>query len=119
MSNKVIVQWGSIIVFLVCVIFVIGTFYQNEIKYITLKEEVKTSAKEYINKHEVTYLFKITTEELESLGYLDELKIEDKVCIADVTVTKKWIFKKYKIDFTCITKEKTKQKVSFFIVVST
>ena len=26
----------------------------------------------------------------------------------DVTVTKKWIFKKYKIDFTCITKEETK-----------
>lgn len=108
MSNKVIVLWGSIIVFLVCVIFVIGTFYQNEIKYITLKEEVKTSAKEYINKHEVTYPFKITTEELESLGYLDELRIEDKVCVADVTVTEKWIFKKYKIDFTCITKEETK-----------
>lgn len=107
MSNKTLVIWGSIIIFLVCVIFIIGTFYKSEIKYITLKEEVKTSTKEYINKHDVTYPFKITTEELESLGYLDELLIDDKVCAGDISVTKKWIFKSYKIDFTCITKEKT------------
>ena len=106
MSNKLIVLWGSVIVFLVCVIFVIGVFYKSDIKYVTLKEEVKTSTKEYINKHDITYPFTITSQELVSLGYLDKLEIDDKECSARVLVSKKWIFKNYKIDFTCINKEK-------------
>ena len=41
MNNKIIVVWGIIIIILVSIIYYIGITYQNEIKYISLKEEVK------------------------------------------------------------------------------
>ena len=76
MNNKIIVVWGIIIIILVSIIYYIGITYQNEIKYISLKEEVKIAVKDYISSEKITkYPFKITTEELEEKGYLKELKL--------------------------------------------
>ncbi len=49
MNNKIIVVWGIIIIILVSIIYYIGITYQNEIKYISLKEEVKIAVKDYIS----------------------------------------------------------------------
>ena len=99
MNNKIIVVWGIIIIILVSIIYYIGITYQNEIKYISLKEEVKIAVKDYISSE------KITTEELEEKGYLKELKLGNKLCAADIEVTKK-VFKSYDIEFTCVNVEK-------------
>lgn len=102
MSNKVIVVWGSIIILLVCTLFLIGSKYQGEIKYMSLKEEVKTSVKKYMKDNNLKAPLVITSEELESLGYIKELKLEEKVCASDINVSKKFIFTTYDIKFTCI-----------------
>lgn len=106
MNNKIIVVWGIIIIILVSIIYYIGITYRNEIKYISLKEEVKIAVKDYICSEKITkYPFKITTEELEEKGYLKELKLDNKLCAADIEVTKK-VFKSYDIEFTCVNVEK-------------
>lgn len=105
MSNKVIVLWGFIIVFLVCSVYFIGLKYEGEIKYINLKKEIKESVKEYINDNDIDLPFSITSENLESEGYIGELKLDDKVCAADITVSKKFLFYSYDIKFTCINTE--------------
>ena len=106
MNNKIIVVWGIIIIILVSIIYYIGISYQNEIKYFSLKEEVKIAVKDYISSEKITkYPFKITTEELEEKGYLKELKLGNKLCAADIEVTKK-VFKSYDIEFTCVNVEK-------------
>ena len=71
-----------------------------------VKEEVKIAVKDYISSEKITkYPFKITTEELEEKGYLKELKLDNKLCAADIEVTKK-VFKSYDIEFTCVNVEK-------------
>lgn len=105
MSNKVIVLWGFIIVFLVCSIYFIGLKYEGEMKYINLKKEIKESVKDYIDDNDVTFPFTITSETLESEGYIGELKLDEKICAADVNVSKKFLFYSYDIKFTCINTE--------------
>ena len=103
MNEKIIALWGFIIIFLVGVICFIGIHYEDEIKYIKLKEDVKDSVKEYIKNEDVRLPLEITTEELEEKKYIKTLKLDDKICAADIKVEKKfWIFKSYDIDFTCI-----------------
>lgn len=107
MNKKVIALWGFIIVALVIIIFIIGITKEEELKYISLKNDIREATKEYIENNNIKdYPFTITTEELEEKDYLDELKLENKLCVADITVTKKIIFKKYNIKFTCINIEK-------------
>lgn len=105
MSNKIIIVWGSLITLLVCALFLIGSKYKGEVKYISLKEEVKTSVKKYIKDNNLKLPLEITSEELESLGYIKELRLEDKICACDIYVSKKLLFTNYDIDFTCITSE--------------
>lgn len=105
MSNKLIVLWGFIIVLLVCIIYFIGIKYEDEIKYVNLKNDVKESVKKYIDDNEVELPFSITTEELEEKGYIDELKLNEKICAADVKVSKKFLFYSFDIKFTCINTE--------------
>lgn len=102
MSNKIIILWGSIIILLITILFIIGINYEKEIKYINIKQEVKESVKEYIKENNIKDDFEITSEELESKGYLKEIKLDDKICAADISVKKVLIFKKYNIEFTCI-----------------
>ncbi len=107
MNKKVIALWGFIIVALVIIIFIIGITKEEELKYISLKNDIREATNEYIENNNIKdYPFTITTEELEEKDYLDELKLENKLCVADVTVTKKFIFKKYNIKLTCINVEK-------------
>lgn len=103
MSNKLIIVWGSLIILLVCTLFLIGSKYKGEVKYISLKEEVKTSVKKYMKDNNLKLPLEITSEELETLGYIKELKLEDKTCVCDIYVSKKLIFTNYDINFTCIT----------------
>lgn len=102
MSNKIIILWGSIIILLITILFIIGINYEKEIKYINIKQEVKESVKKYIKENNIKDDFEITSEELESKGYLKEIKLDDKICEADISVKKVLIFKKYNIEFTCI-----------------
>lgn len=102
MSNKIIILWGSIIILLITILFIIGINYEKEIKYINMKQEVKESVKKYIKENNIKDDFEITSEELESEGYLKEIKLDDKICAADISVKKVLIFKKYNIEFTCI-----------------
>ena len=102
MSNKIIILWGSIIILLITILFIIGINYEKEIKYINIKQEVKESVKKYIKENNIKNDFEITSEELESEGYLKEIKLDDKICAADISVKKVLIFKKYNIEFTCI-----------------
>lgn len=102
MSNKIIILWGSIIILLITILFIIGINYEKEIKYINIKQEVKESVKKYIKENNIKDNFEITSEELESEGYLKEIKLDDKICAADISVKKVLIFKKYNIEFTCI-----------------
>lgn len=102
MSNKIIILWGSIIILLITILFIIGINYEKEIKYINIKQEVKESVKKYIKENNIKDDFEITSEELESEGYLKEIKLDDKICAADISVKKVLIFKKYNIEFTCI-----------------
>lgn len=102
MSNKIIILWGSIIILLITILFIIGINYEKEIKYIDIKQEVKESVKKYIKENNIKDDFEITSEELESEGYLKEIKLDDKICAADISVKKVLIFKKYNIEFTCI-----------------
>ena len=102
MSNKIIILWGSIIILLITILFIIGINYEKEIKYINIKQEVKESVKKYIKENNIKDYFEITSEELESEGYLKEIKLDDKICAADISVKKVLIFKKYNIEFTCI-----------------
>lgn len=103
MSKKVIALWGFIVVALAAIIYIIGITKEEELKYISLKNDVREATKEYIKNNNIKdYPFTITTEELEEKDYLGELKLENKLCAADITVTKKFILKKYKIEFTCI-----------------
>lgn len=102
MSNKIIVLWGFIIVMLVCAIYFIGIKYENEIKYINLKTEVKEATKKYVDDKDLDLPFTITTEQLESEGYIKELRLDDKVCAADVVISKKFIFHTFDIKFTCV-----------------
>ena len=48
MSNKLIVVWGTVIILLVGTIYFIGVKYEEELKYISLKNELKDTLKEYI-----------------------------------------------------------------------
>lgn len=102
MSNKIIVLWGTVVTLLILTIYVIGVLHEEEIKYIKLKEEVKTSVNKYIEMEEVKLPLEITTEELEEKEYIGELKLEDKICAADIKVDKKWIFKTFDIKFECV-----------------
>ena len=102
MSNKIIILWGSIIILLITILFIIGINYEKEIKYINIKQEVKESVKKYIKENNIKDDFEITSEELESEGYLKEIKLDDKICAADISVKKVLIFKKYNIEFNCI-----------------
>lgn len=102
MSEKTIFLWGFIIVLLVGVVYFVGIKYEGEIKYISLKNEVKSSVKEYIKKEDKTLPLSVTTEELEEKGYIKELKLEDKVCAATINVDKKFIFYNFDINFECI-----------------
>ena len=102
MSNKIIILWGSIIILLITILFIIGINYEKEIKYINIKQEVKESVKKYIKENNIKDDFEITSEELESEGYLKKIKLDDKICAADISVKKVLIFKKYNIEFTCI-----------------
>lgn len=102
MSNKVIIVWGSIIILLITILFIIGINYEKEIKYINIKQEVKESVKKYMKDNNLKAPLAITSEELVSLGYIKELKLDDKICAADISVKKVLIFKKYNIEFTCI-----------------
>ncbi len=105
MSNKIIVLWGFIIVFLVCAVYFIGLKYEGEIKYINLKKEIKESVKEYIDDKDITLPFSITSETLESEGYIGALELDEKICAADISVSKKFLFYSYDIKFTCINPE--------------
>ena len=102
MSNKLIVIWGSVIILLVGTVYFIGIKYKDELKYISLKEEVKDSVKEYIKRNDIKLPLEITSEELEENNYIKELKLDDKICAADITVDKKFLFYNYDIEFTCI-----------------
>ena len=108
MSNKIIVLWGVVIVALVSSVYFIGIKYQNELKYISLKTEVKEATKKYIEDKKVSLPFKIETETLESEGYIGALKLEEKVCAADVSVDKKLFFYSYDIKFLCVNTEQNK-----------
>ena len=105
MSNKIIVLWGFIIVSLVCTIYFIGVKYQSEIKYINLKEEVKESTKKYIEDNDIKLPLKITSEELESKGYIGELRLDNKICACDINVKKQFLFYSFDLDFECIKVE--------------
>ena len=105
MNNKVIVMWGLVIVLLVLTIYYIGVKRQDEIEYIKLKEEVKEATSKYIDDLDKDLPLEITTEELEEEGYIEELTLDDKICEADIKVSKKLFWKDYKIKFTCINKE--------------
>ncbi len=105
MSNKIIALWGFIIVSLVCSVYFIGVKYQSEIKYINLKETIKDAARKYVEDNETKLPITITTEELESKGYIGELKLDDKVCAADITVKKKFLFYSYDVKFECVNTE--------------
>jgi len=102
MSNKLIVVWGAVIILLVGTIYFIGVKYEDELKYISLKNELKSSVKKYIKDNDVKLPFEISTEELEEQEYIGELKLDDKICAADIKVEKNFIFYDYNIDFTCI-----------------
>lgn len=102
MSNKLIVVWGTVIILLVGTIYFIGVKYENELKYIALKNELKESVKEYISDNKVKLPLEITSEELEEDEYIGELKVDNKLCAADIKVDKKFLFYNYDIDFTCI-----------------
>lgn len=102
MSTKTIVLWGFIIVLLIGLLYFIGIKYESEIKYINLKTEVKSSVKDYIKDNNLKVPLTITTEELEEKYYIGELKLDDKVCAATISVDKRFIFYSYDIDFTCI-----------------
>lgn len=105
MSNKLIIVWGSIIILLVGTIYFIGVRYEDELKYVSLKNELKGTVKEYIKDNNSKLPLKLTTEELEEQGIIGELKIDDKICAADILVDKKFIFYDYDIEFTCIKVE--------------
>ncbi|MCI8331142.1 MAG: hypothetical protein HFE04_03485 [Bacilli bacterium] len=102
MSNKLIIIWGSVIILLVGTIYFIGVKYEEELKYISKKNELKEVVKEYIKDNHTKLPIKITTEELEEQEYIEEIKMEDKICAADIKVSKKLIFYDYDIEFTCI-----------------
>ncbi len=106
MNNKVIVFWGLIIILLVLTIYYIGVKHKNELKYISLKEDVKVATNKYINDYKKELPLEITTEELEEKGYIEELILDDKICEADIKVNKLLLWKNYEIKFTCINKEK-------------
>lgn len=105
MSNKLIMLWGFVIVLLVSLVYFIGIRYEDEIKYVNLKSDVKEAVKKYVEENDVSLPFSITTETLEEEGYIDELKLNEKVCAADVIVKKKFLFYSFDIKFTCINVE--------------
>lgn len=107
MSNKIIVLWGSLIIILLTMICYIAVTKKEEIKFINLKQDLKEDVKEYIKDNDIELPFEITSEELEEQGYIKPIVLGNKLCAADIKVTKKFIFKKYDIDFTCIIKEET------------
>ena len=43
-----------------------------------------------------------------------KIKIDKNICAADITVTKKFVFSKYKIKFTCINSQKQLKATAFF-----
>ncbi len=110
MSNKLIVVWGTVIILLVGTIYFIGVKYEEELKYISLKNELKDTLKEYIKDNDSKLPLKITSEELEEQEYIGELKIDDKICAADIEVDKKFLFYDYNIEFTCIKLEEDETK---------
>ena len=113
MSNKIIVLWGSLIIILVTVICYIAITKKEEIKFINLKQDLKENVRKYLKENDVELPFEITSEELEEKGYIEPLVLGNKLCAADIKVTKKIIFKKYDIQFTCIIKEPEDDSVSF------
>lgn len=107
MSNKTIIIWILLISVLVFIIGYIGITKKDELEYINLKNKVKEITKDYIHDNNIDkFPFTITTEELEEKDYLDELKLNNKVCAGDIKVTKKFVFYKYDIKFTCVNVEK-------------
>jgi len=105
MSNKLIVLWGFIIVLLVSIVYFIGIKYQDEIKYVNLKNDVKEATKKYVEDNDLELPLSITTEELEEKGYIGELKLNEKICAADVKISKKLLFYSFDIKFTCVNVE--------------
>ena len=102
MSNKIIALWGFIVVSIVAAILVIGFNYKKELEYVDMKQTIRKSVYAYMGDNDVTLPFKISTEKLEEENYLDELKLGDRLCAADVMVDKKFIIYKYDIEFTCV-----------------
>lgn len=101
MSNKVIIVWGFIITMLVLIIYLLGIKYDDEKEYIGLKKEIKESALKYIEENNIEIPFIISSNELIEKGYLDELKLDDKICISTVEVNKWMTFKSFNISLKC------------------
>ena len=76
--------------------------YANEKNVPIIEKKSIAFIMKYIKENNIKDDFEITSEELESEGYLKEIKLDDKICAADISVKKVLIFKKYNIEFTCI-----------------
>ena len=110
MSNKVMIVWATLVTSILLGIYAFASYYKDELKYISLKEEVKSDVLNYIKEKNVKLPLNITSEELEEKGYIKELRLDDKVCAADIRVDKKFMFYNYDIDFTCISTEENNEK---------
>ncbi len=102
MSNKVILVWGGLVVVIISTILLLGYKFNGEIEYVKMKQSIRNSVYNYIGDNDVKFPLEISTEKLEEENYLEEIRIGNKLCAADVVVNKKFVIYNYDISFTCV-----------------
>lgn len=108
MNNKIIIIWSIIIFGLITTIYIIGINNNRTKEYNLLKEKIKNSTIEYLNDYNLWPEKNITvkTDELIDNSYLTEedLKYNNSICTAYITITKDNLDYTYKYDINCTYK---------------
>ncbi len=107
MSNKLILLWGFLMIFMSCALLIIG---KNEEK-IREKKEIETiydnAVISYIEDNEIEFIdneVKISSNDLLINGYINEVKMDDSICVFEATVLKKEDYNiKYKYECEVIS----------------
>lgn len=103
-KESVLTIWAMIIVILMAGVFAIGIYEQKNKEMLDVKRTFIDATKLYIKDHniKVTDNLIINYEDLKKEEYVEEVKYQNKNCVADIKINIKYmIFKKYTPNITC------------------
>lgn len=106
MSDKIIILWAGIIIFIITSIFLIGKYHEKNYEYYEANKEVKIYLKKYIDEENIKInkfnTLIIESKELKDMKYFEEIKINDATCEFIAKIKNYIVINSYKIKYECI-----------------